>query len=119
MGTAGGKLWMVGLIMSLLMAGCGPLPKRWSRRADQPYYFSMMDSMMEVKGAYEQENPQVDIIYNFGGSGTLRRQIEQGALIDVFVSASKKEYTRLEESGMIGEGTALLQNRLAVVAPDE
>ncbi|MFC3040600.1 molybdate ABC transporter substrate-binding protein [Virgibacillus xinjiangensis] len=79
---------------------------------------SMMDSLMEVKEAFEKEEPQIDITYNFGGSGTLRRQIEQGAPIDVFFSASKREYTRLDEAGMIVNGIALLQNRLAVVVPE-
>jgi molybdate transport system substrate-binding protein len=80
---------------------------------------SMTDSLTEIKEAFEEENPQVKITYNFGGSGTLRKQIEQGAPIDLFFSASKKDYQLLEDAGLVKDGTAIVENELVLIKPEE
>ena len=41
------------------------------------------------------------VLYNFGGSGTLRRQIEQGAPADVIFSAASEDMDVLEREGLI------------------
>ena len=51
---------------------------------------SLKDSMAEVEGSYRQLHPEVDFRNNFGSSGTLEMQIEQGAPVDVFLSAAAK-----------------------------
>lgn len=51
---------------------------------------SMTDSLLEVKEAFEKEHPAIKISYNFGGSGALRKQIEQGAPIDLFFLLRKQ-----------------------------
>ena len=40
---------------------------------------SMTETMNQIKETYEQENPNVTITYNFDSSGTLLKQIEEGA----------------------------------------
>jgi molybdate transport system substrate-binding protein len=47
----------------------------------------LRDVMQTVKQAYEQQAPNVDITYNFAASGVLRRQIEQGAPVDIVLLA--------------------------------
>ncbi|MDJ0575264.1 MAG: substrate-binding domain-containing protein [Xenococcaceae cyanobacterium MO_234.B1] len=49
---------------------------------------SLKNVMEQVKLLYQQQSPQTNIIYNFAASGTLQRQIEQGAEIDIFIAAS-------------------------------
>ncbi|MGA2642166.1 MAG: molybdate ABC transporter substrate-binding protein [Spirochaetia bacterium] len=58
------------------------------------------------------------VLYNFGGSGTLGRQIEEGAPVDVFFSAAAEDMDRLERNGMIEQGTRtdLLSNAIVLVA---
>lgn len=75
---------------------------------------SMMDSLMALKEQFEAAHPSTEIIYNFGGSGSLRRQIEQGAPIDFFFSAAKRHYDALQEQGHIRQGTAIFENKLVV-----
>src|SRR6202021_1072443 len=41
------------------------------------------------------------VTYNYGGSGTLARQIEQGAPVDVFFSAAEKQMDELAAQGLI------------------
>jgi len=78
---------------------------------------SMTDSLLALKERFENQNPNVKINYNFGGSGTLRKQIEQGAPIDIFFSASEQDYKLLDEAGFIKKGQAILQNHLVLIQP--
>jgi molybdate transport system substrate-binding protein len=78
---------------------------------------SMMDSLYEIKQQFELEHPEVTVYFNFGGSGSLRRQIEQGAPIDIFISASEKEYTRLLDEELVTAGEVILKNKLVVISP--
>ncbi|MBN2907826.1 MAG: molybdate ABC transporter substrate-binding protein [Rhodobacteraceae bacterium] len=56
---------------------------------------------------------------SYAASGTLARQIEQGAPADLFLSANPKWMTHLVGAGLVAEGApvALLSNRLVLIAP--
>jgi molybdate transport system substrate-binding protein len=59
------------------------------------------------------------VTFNYGGSGTLARQIEQGAPVDVFFSAAEKQMDELAAQGMIVADTRhdLVSNALVLIAP--
>ncbi|NJK60000.1 MAG: molybdate ABC transporter substrate-binding protein [Oscillatoriales cyanobacterium SM2_1_8] len=67
----------------------------------------------------ETTQPGLKIRSTLAASGALQRQIEQGAPIDVFVSAAAQPMQRLEEQGLLEPGTRqnLLTNRLVLIAP--
>ena len=48
---------------------------------------SLTEPFAEIGKRLEATHPGLKILYNFGGSPTLRTQLEQGARADVFVSA--------------------------------
>lgn len=79
---------------------------------------SLTDCMEAIEKAYTQAYPASNIRFNFGGSGTLRQQIEQGAPVDVFIPASTKQVTVLEEKGLLEETVPLLQNKLVLIAKE-
>ena len=58
---------------------------------------------------------------NYGGSGTLARQIEQGAPVDVFFSAAEKQMDDLAAQGLIVADTRrdLVGNALVLIAPTQ
>jgi molybdate transport system substrate-binding protein len=58
------------------------------------------------------------VLFNFGASGTLRKQIEEGAPVDVFFSAASSDMDALESKGLIADGTrvAFLSNTIVLVA---
>jgi molybdate transport system substrate-binding protein len=59
------------------------------------------------------------VTYNYGGSGTLARQIEQGAPVDVFFSAAEKQMDELAAQGLIVADTRhdVVGNALVLIAP--
>ncbi|WP_160045200.1 molybdate ABC transporter substrate-binding protein [Paenibacillus sp. USDA918EY] len=80
---------------------------------------SMTDALEEIKKAYELAHPDVELNFNFGGSGALQKQIEQGAPADLFLSAAVKNMKPLVEQGLMADGKVktLLKNELVAVVP--
>ena len=78
---------------------------------------SLQDAAKELQNLYNQEHPDVKILYNFGASGTLQHQIEEGAPTDLFISAGKKQMDALEEQNMLLENSRvnLLTNELVLI----
>ncbi len=82
---------------------------------------SLTDALEEIKGLYQQEAENVKVTFNFASSGTLQQQIEQGAPVDVFLSAATKQMDALQDKGLIIEETyeGLLENKLVLVVPQD
>ena len=91
---------------------------------------SLTESLTEIKALYEAANPDVELVFNFDSSGTLKTQIKEGAACDVFISAAPKQMNQLDISKDEGknpdrldfvlEGSRidLLENKVALVAPE-
>lgn len=82
---------------------------------------SLTDTMNEMKGVYEKQHPNVKLTFNFGSSGALQQQIEQGAPADVFISAATKQMKSLQDKKLIVDKSHidLLKNRLVLVGPKD
>ncbi|MEC0244098.1 molybdate ABC transporter substrate-binding protein [Paenibacillus dokdonensis] len=80
---------------------------------------SMTDALNEIEKSYEAAHPNIELSFNFGGSGALQKQIEQGAPADLFLSAATKNMKPLVEQNLIEEGKekTLLKNELVAVVP--
>lgn len=62
---------------------------------------SLTDAMTEIEKAFEDEYSDIDVSFNYGSSGTLAQQIQQGAPADAFLSADQKWMDTLEEENLI------------------
>lgn len=80
---------------------------------------SLTGAFSEMGKNFETTNPGVKIKFNFGGSQTLRTQIEQGATADVFASANAKEMDALITSKLVEADAPqiFLTNQLLVIMP--
>ena len=82
---------------------------------------SLKDAMDVIQHTYQEEHPEVELKFNFGGSGSLQQQISQGAPVDLFFSAAEDKFDLLVEEGNIAkeDGVDLLGNELVLVVPKE
>ena len=80
---------------------------------------SLQNAMAEIAPSFEQSHHGVRLVFNFGGSGALEQQIENGAPADVFFSAAPQPMDALAAKGMILAGTRrdLLRNQIVLIAP--
>ena len=89
---------------------------------------SMTETLNQIAGLYKSVAPDVEIVYNFDSSGTLKTQIEEGADCDLFISAAPKQMNALDitsEANTAGldfvlQGTRinLLENKVALAVPE-
>lgn len=82
---------------------------------------SLQDALAPVADAYTQQYPRIKIEFNFGGSGALARQIEDGAPVDVFFSAAAQPMDELASRGLILNDTRrdLLRSEMVLIVPQE
>lgn len=82
---------------------------------------SLKDALDEAKQLYTKEHPSVMIAANYGASGTLQLQIEQGAPVDIFISAAPKQMDALEAKALLLGGTRvdMLRNELVLIVPKD
>ena len=125
------KVLLLGAVtISLLVAGCGgasqpPAPK--AADAPKPVELnisaavSMKDALAEIQTNYQKKAPHVKLVYNLGASGSLQKQIEQGAPADIFISAAPKQMNELEAKNLVIKATRknLLENKLVLIAPKD
>lgn len=80
---------------------------------------SLKDSLGEVGHLYATQHPAVKVAFNYGGSGTLQRQIEQGAPVDVFFSAAEKQMDDLAAQELVARETRrdIVANSLVLITP--
>ncbi len=75
----------------------------------EPLYLSvaasMTDALKEVISAFSENHPGIKIRPNFASSGSLAKQINQGAPADLYVSANSKWMTYLVDNEMIAKST--------------
>lgn len=57
---------------------------------------SMTETLTEIGELYEAANPNVTLVFNFDSSGTLKTQIQEGAVCDLFISAGQKQMNQLD-----------------------
>jgi len=81
---------------------------------------SLTDSLKEIAASYGKTCGD-KIVFNFGASSTLARQIEAGAPADIFFSADEAQMNKLAKQGLIDAATRKdrLGNTLVVVVPGD
>ena len=79
---------------------------------------SLTDAFAEMESAFEDANPDVDVLLNFGSSSALREQILEGAPADVFASANSSNMDQVAEAGeLAGAAEIFVTNSLQIAVP--
>ena len=92
---------------------------------------SMTETLTELGNAYMLENQNVNIVFNFDSSGTLKTQIQEGADVDIFISAGQKQMNQLDITASQDVNTEgldfilddtrfdILENKVTLVVPSD
>lgn len=115
------KFLRAGLIFVLCMilfTSCSNMEE--SKQEVELYVFiaaSLSNAMEDIAQKYKEVNPNVTIVYNADSSGTLKKQIEEGAECDIFFSAAMKQMNELNEAGYIKKDSIinLLENKVVLI----
>lgn len=87
---------------------------------------SLTETLNRIAEDYKVVAPNVTLTFNFDSSGTLKTQIQEGAVCDVFLSAGQKQMDQLDKTAdasvntegldFVAEGTRvnLLENKVAL-----
>jgi molybdate transport system substrate-binding protein len=66
---------------------------------------SLRDALRTLLPAFESQHPEVAVRVIYGPSQSLRKQIEEGAPVDVFLPSLSEEIDQLEIKGLVIQGT--------------
>jgi molybdate transport system substrate-binding protein len=109
-------------LRSLIVFLVAALAWRTVQSADLNVYAaaSLTDVMKEIAATYEKQSG-TKMIFNFGASSLLARQITERAPADIFFSADEAKMDDLEKGDLIATETRkdLLSNVLVIVVPND
>jgi molybdate transport system substrate-binding protein len=106
------------LLASCFLGACGLLPPAPRQQTlTVSIAASLQTAMQEIQVQYQGLNPEIKIDYNIASSGALQQQIEQGAPVDIFISADAEQARTLVADDQVVSQQDLLQNQVVLVVP--
>lgn len=59
---------------------------------------SLTETLTDISELYKEEHPEVSLVFNFDSSGTLKTQIQEGAVCDLFISAGQTQMDQMDST---------------------
>lgn len=103
-------------LFSLVLTGCGSKKKSENKEITVSIAASLQKPMDKIKEEFQRESG-IKVNYNSGGSGTLKKQISEGANVDMFFSADSKYADELVNEGLVNKDEVynFLTNSLVLI----
>ena len=91
---------------------------------------SMEATLTQIADLYKEVAPNVKLTFTFDSSGTLKTQIEEGTVCDLFISAAQKQMNQLDSADTTGTNEGLdfvlsdtrinfVENKVVLAVPDD
>ena len=122
-------------LMSALMLpmwGCSSTPTTSEQTEVVVFAAASLESALtQIAQTYEAQHEDVKLTFTFDSSGTLKTQIAEGAVCDLFLSAAQKQMNQLDSQDTTGTNTDgldfvysdtridLLENQVVLAVPPE
>ena len=118
----------------LPMWGCTPTKPAADQQTTEVVVFaaaSLESALTQIAQTYEAQHEDVKLTFTFDSSGTLKTQIAEGAVCDLFLSAAQKQMNQLDSQDTTGANTDgldfvysdtridLLENQVVLAVPPE
>ena len=121
---------VLALILTVSLCACG---QKSAEKTELTVFAaaSMQETLTELGNQYMEDNENITLVFNFDSSGTLKTQIQEGAEVDIFISAGQKQMNQLDVSASAEVNTEgldfvasdtrfdLLENKVALAVPEE
>lgn len=118
--------------LMLPMWGCSSTPTTSEQTEVVVFAAASLESALtQIAQTYEAQHEDVKLTFTFDSSGTLKTQIEEGAVCDLFLSAAQKQMNQLDSQDTTGTNTDgldfvysdtcidLLENQVVLAVPPE
>ena len=124
----------IGCVLVLSLCSCAAKASDTQTTSNELVVFaaaSMTEALTKLGDSYMAENPDTKIVFNFDSSGTLKTQIQEGADVDIFISAGQKQMDQLDISSstdvktegldFVLKGTRfdILENKVVLAVPSD
>lgn len=127
---------LLALVMALSLAACGndAKPSADGNKVTLTVFAaaSLTESLNAIGEKYMADNQNVTLVFNYDSSGTLYKQIKEGAACDLFISAAPKQMNQLDgtlkddaeknpdglDMLLAGSRIDLLENKVALAVTD-
>jgi len=76
---------------------------------------SLTEAFNDLQATLKTEQPDLAITYNFGGSGALVTQIQQGVGVDVIATADTDSMKKLQNDGSVEDPVIFAHNKLEIL----
>lgn len=133
--------WLLTAAMALSLTACGgsadtPEAAQDGGETAEPVELtvfaaaSLTETLTQIAEDYKAVAPDVTLTFNFDSSGTLKTQIQEGAVCDLFLSAGQKQMDQLDASAdasvntegldfvLAGSRVDLLENKVTLAVPE-
>ena len=133
--------WLLTAAMALSLTACGgsadtPEAAQDGGETAEPVELtvfaaaSLTETLNQIAEDYKAVAPDVTLTFNFDSSGTLKTQIQEGAVCDLFLSAGQKQMDQLDASAdasvntegldfvLAGSRIDLLENKVTLAVPE-
>lgn len=107
------------IVVGMISSACGDNKETASAEITVSAATSMKDALTRLGEDYERLHPKIHITFNYGSSGTLQQQIEQGAPVDLFLSAGMKQMEALSKKKLAMASVPIVANELVLIIPKE
>ncbi len=121
------KTFLIFILSVFILSSCNKTENSSPNNASQNNETITVSAAISLKDAFDEIGKEFQtktgkkINFNYGASGNLQRQIENGAPVDVFASAGAKQMDELENGGFIDSSSRrdFAENTLVLIVPKD
>jgi molybdate transport system substrate-binding protein len=111
------RVLFAALVLPMTLSACAPIDGDDTTTITVSAAASLTDAFTDIGEAFEMQNADINVRFNFAGSSTLAEQINAGAPVDIFAAASPASMQTTIVAGTVRIPLVFATNELAIAVP--